>query len=212
MADIIHVRGPRGSAEGAEEKAEPLSAARSCGARRRSGGASPLRRRPGRGRGRGRGGGKGAAGARARRLLRGAQGTVRPAPHRASPRLTLPASSLHIPPPRPGLLRPGLPAAVGPQPRGWSRSLQLQWRRAPGCGDVSAENARGTPGRGMRGRRGRARLSGFPLLLPLLFLRLLPSLRPWTSSLARGLTQGAERGRSALTAAPQALRIRPLGQ
>lgn len=114
MADIIHVRGRRGSAEGAGGEG---GGAERGGAWRRSGGASPLRRRPGRVRGRG--GGKGAAGARARRLLRGAQGTVRPAPLRASPHPAGLVSS-HTPTP-PGAAPPGPPrrrraAAEGTEP------------------------------------------------------------------------------------------------
>lgn len=128
--------------------------ARSSGAWWRGGGASSLRRRPGRGRGRDRG--KGAAGGRAaaRRLLGVPGGTVGRHRCRASPQPAGPVAS-HA---------PGRAARACPPPsgrsEGRSRSRQLQWRRAPGCGDVSAESARGTPG--WRGRGGGGRRAELP--------------------------------------------------
>lgn len=153
MADIIHAQGRRGSAESAGGRGR---AARR-GAELR-GLAEGRRRRllspqaaAGRGRGRGRGGGKGAAW-----RLFGAplEGT---AVRAAVARLGRGAAGAG-----------GGPVSHMPAGRAWGRSergsggRRLQWRRAPGCGDVSAERARGAPGAHGAGSGGKARGAAAP--------------------------------------------------
>lgn len=167
MADIIHVRGRRGSAEkGRGEKAGPARrGAPGPGGEGTAAAAPPLPSGGGRGgeggRGRGKEGAAG-AGAAARRLPQRGPGDGRPVPRLASPHPTGPVPSHTAPFPSPGPRRPGLPRRRRAAARGWSRSLQLQWRRAPGCGDVNAESARRTPGKPDRGGGGEegARSSG----------------------------------------------------